>query len=337
MADTHGRETEAKYRAKWNDIRDGAGQMQLQQQQRIKTNLQYTTTADVGLKRHDGGYGRYGGFDDQGGELDPIDEYKSLHVPSPLKQSQHHASPMKNAAAHIGSQHGARTGEDQLLGSRQGQSQYQAQSNQTHQSQGHTQQVQVRQQQQLQTPTSWTCGDLIGQGAFGSVYLGMDDDTGHLMAVKQVSLAYAGTASAAKIAEHIKSLEAEVSLLQRLDHPNIVRYLGTERTSKALNIFLEYIPGGSIASLLAKFGPFKESVVKMFTKQILLGLEYLHRNGIMHRDIKGANILVDNTGMVKLADFGASKQIEDLVTIGTICLFVCFKRCAFSSDSFAID
>ena len=54
----------------------------------------------------------------------------------------------------------------------------------------------------------------------------------------------------------------------------------------------------------------------MYTKQILLGLEYLHQNGIMHRDIKGANILVDNTGLVKLADFGASKKIEDLVTIG---------------------
>ena len=52
---------------------------------------------------------------------------------------------------------------------------------------------------------------------------------------------------------------------------------GTEKTEEALNIFLEYVPGGSIASLLAKFGSFKESVVKLYTKQILLGLEYLHR------------------------------------------------------------
>ncbi len=54
----------------------------------------------------------------------------------------------------------------------------------------------------------------------------------------------------------------------------------------------------------------------MYTRQILLGLAYLHGNKIMHRDIKGANILVDNTGLVKLADFGASKQIENLVTMG---------------------
>lgn len=58
-------------------------------------------------------------------------------------------------------------------------------------------------------------------------------------------------------------------------------------------------------------------MVKVYCRQILLGLEYLHTNHIMHRDIKGANILVDNAGRIKLADFGASKQIEDLVTIGT--------------------
>lgn len=176
------------------------------------------------------------------------------------------------------------------------------------------------QRQKASRTWNWTRGELIGQGAFGSVYLGMDNETGQLMAVKQVSIgrqngAGGGTA-AAKFAEHLKSLEAEVLLLRDLHHPNIVCYLGTERSSEALNIFLEYVPGGSIASLVAKFGSFSESVVRLYTKQILLGLEYLHVNGIIHRDIKGANILVDNTGLVKLADFGASKKIEDLVTIG---------------------
>ena len=63
-------------------------------------------------------------------------------------------------------------------------------------------------------------------------------------------------------------------------------------------------------------GRFNEAIIKIYTRQILTGLEYLHSHGIMHRDIKGANILVDNTGLVKLADFGASKKIESLATIG---------------------
>lgn len=167
---------------------------------------------------------------------------------------------------------------------------------------------------------NWTKGELIGQGAFGSVYLGMNNDNGQLMAVKQVGLGKASVVGQGgqvngKIAEHIRSLEAEVMLLKDLNHPNIVCYLGTERTRDALNIFLEYVPGGSIASLVTKFGSFKESVIRVYAKQILMGLDYLHSNGIIHRDIKGANILVDNTGLVKLADFGASKKIENLFTI----------------------
>ena len=63
-------------------------------------------------------------------------------------------------------------------------------------------------------------------------------------------------------------------------------------------------------------GAFQESVVVRFTRQILVGLAYLHKEGIIHRDIKGGNILVDNIGRVKLADFGASKMVEDLVTLG---------------------
>ena len=63
-------------------------------------------------------------------------------------------------------------------------------------------------------------------------------------------------------------------------------------------------------------GPLKEKVVRLYTRQVVTGLEYLHGHHIMHRDIKGANILVDNAGKVKLADFGASKKIESLVTVG---------------------
>ncbi|CAO2201855.1 unnamed protein product [Urochloa humidicola] len=159
----------------------------------------------------------------------------------------------------------------------------------------------------------WRKGDLIGSGAFGQVYLGMDLDSGELLAVKQVLI---GSSNAAreKAQAHVMELEDEVRMLKNLSHPNIVRYIGTVREENTLNILLEFVPGGSIQSLLGRLGSFPEAVIKKYTKQLLHGLEYLHRNGIIHRDIKGANILVDNKGCIKLADFGASKQVEKLAT-----------------------
>ncbi|KAE8686726.1 Mitogen-activated protein kinase kinase kinase 2 [Hibiscus syriacus] len=156
----------------------------------------------------------------------------------------------------------------------------------------------------------WRKGELIGSGAFGRVYMGMNLDSGELLAVL-----IAANASKEKIQAQIRELEEEVKLLKNLSHPNIVRYLGTARENDSLNILLEFVPGGSISSLLGKFGSFPEPVIRMYTKQLLLGLEYLHKNRIVHRDIKGANILVDNKGCIKLADFGASKKVVELATI----------------------
>ncbi|KAG4913928.1 hypothetical protein JHK85_055316 [Glycine max] len=136
-------------------------------------------------------------------------------------------------------------------------------------------------------PIRWRKGELIGCGAFGQVYVGMNLDSGELLAVKQVLIA-ASNATKEKAQAHIKELEEEVKLLKDLSHPNIVRYLGTVREEDTLNILLEFVPGGSISSLLGKFGAFPEA---------------------------GANILVDNKGCIKLADFGASKQVVELATI----------------------
>eukprot|EP00210_Caulerpa_lentillifera_P000036 g35.t1 len=165
-------------------------------------------------------------------------------------------------------------------------------------------------------PLQWTKGELIGSGAFGKVYLGFNQDTGHLLAIKQVQMPDVEYCKE-QVTEHIKALELEVDVLRRFTHMNIVRYLGIEHKETALNIFLEYAAGGSVASLLSKFGAFKEPLIRSFTRQILKGLEYLHQQKIAHRDIKGGNILVDHQGVVKLADFGASKRIENLVTLNS--------------------
>ncbi|CAA7027564.1 unnamed protein product [Microthlaspi erraticum] len=166
----------------------------------------------------------------------------------------------------------------------------------------------------IKPPIRWRRGQLIGRGAFGTVYMGMNLDSGELFAVKQVLIG-SNCASKEKTQAHIQELEEEVKLLKNHSHPNIVRYLGTVREDETLNILLEFVPGGSLSSVLEQFGPLPEAVVGKFTKQLLLGLEYLHNHAIMHRDIKGANILVDNEGCIKLADFGASKQVAELATI----------------------
>ena len=78
---------------------------------------------------------------------------------------------------------------------------------------------------------------------------------------------------------------------------------------------MEYVPGGSLAALLKRFGTFNDKLVRVYTRQILRGLHYLHSHRIVHRDVKGGNILVDNSGICKLADFGASKRLDLLKNV----------------------
>ncbi|KAJ3040330.1 hypothetical protein HK097_002584, partial [Rhizophlyctis rosea] len=156
-------------------------------------------------------------------------------------------------------------------------------------------------------PFPYRLGPLIGQGAFGKVFLGLNIATGEFMAVKQVVLGAPGDAQKKKRED---ALRREIELLKELDDENVVRYLGSEITQTHFNVFLEYISGGSISSVLARCGKFNDHIVQCLTLQILWGLEYLHERSIIHRDIKGANILVDTDGCVKISDFGISKKNE---------------------------
>ncbi|GLT66207.1 hypothetical protein SLA2020_385870 [Shorea laevis] len=154
--------------------------------------------------------------------------------------------------------------------------------------------------------TQWQKGKLIGRGTFGSVYVASSRETGALCAMKEVEM----FPDDRKSAECIKQLEQEINVLSQLKHPNIVQYYGSEIVEDRFYIYLEYVHPGSINKYVQEHcGAMTESVVRNFTRHILSGLAYLHGTKTIHRDIKGANLLVDASGVVKLADFGMAKHL----------------------------
>ncbi|CAD6890165.1 unnamed protein product [Tilletia controversa] len=159
----------------------------------------------------------------------------------------------------------------------------------------------------------WIKGALIGAGSFGSVYLGMDQRTGLYMAVKQVELPTGKSDNEQRKMSMLEALEREIALLKTLEHPNIVQYLDSYADDSHLNIFLEYVPGGSVVAILRDWGTFQEPLVQAYITQTLLGLQFLHGRNIVHSDIKGANILVDTKGQIKISDFGISKKDTEVI------------------------
>ncbi|KAI5067191.1 hypothetical protein GOP47_0017719 [Adiantum capillus-veneris] len=149
-------------------------------------------------------------------------------------------------------------------------------------------------------------GDEIGKGAYGRVYKGLDLENGDFVAIKQVSLENI-------FPEDLASIMQEIDLLKNLNHKNIVKYLDSFKTKSHLHIILEYVENGSLASIIKpnKFGAFPESLVAVYISQVLEGLVYLHEQGVIHRDIKGANILTTKEGLVKLADFGVATKLTE--------------------------
>ncbi|KAK2905071.1 hypothetical protein Q8A67_006870 [Cirrhinus molitorella] len=153
---------------------------------------------------------------------------------------------------------------------------------------------------------SWTKGEVLGKGAYGTVYCGLTSQ-GQLIAVKQVAL----DASTSEMAEkEYERLEREVDLLKTLHHTNIVGFLGTALCENIVSIFMEYVPGGSILNILSRFGPLPEKVFVLYTRQILEGVAYLHANRVIHRDLKGNNIMLMPNGVVKLIDFGCARRLQ---------------------------
>jgi serine/threonine protein kinase len=110
-------------------------------------------------------------------------------------------------------------------------------------------------------------------------------------------------------ADPFSDIEKEANILAELNHENIVTFHGAVFDKGYLKIYMEYVDGGSIHSLIKSTGPLDAKVAANFTRQICHGLEYLHSHKIIHRDIKCANVLVDRHGKVKLTDFGCAKEV----------------------------
>lgn len=149
--------------------------------------------------------------------------------------------------------------------------------------------------------------EVIGRGAYGIVYKGIGRKEGRYVAVKRVDRSVLRT-------EEETQLQEEISLLRNLNDPYIVKYVEAvgDHASPHLDIVMEYVEGGSLftmlrhirKSLIDRDRVLGEDPASMFIRQVVLGLRYLHEQGVVHSDIKGANILVTKDRGVKLADFG---------------------------------
>ncbi|GFP79680.1 probable serine/threonine-protein kinase at1g09600 [Phtheirospermum japonicum] len=156
--------------------------------------------------------------------------------------------------------------------------------------------------------------DKIGQGTYSNVYRARDLDEGKIVALKKVRFDNLEP-------ESVRFMAREIHILRRLDHPNVIKLEGlvTSRMSCSLYLVFEYMEH-DLAGLASHPGlKFTEPQVKCYVQQLLLGLNHCHSHGVLHRDIKGSNLLIDNNGILKIADFGLASfydpnQIQPLTS-----------------------
>ncbi|KAJ8248280.1 hypothetical protein GJAV_G00240310 [Gymnothorax javanicus] len=148
----------------------------------------------------------------------------------------------------------------------------------------------------------WQRGNKIGEGQYGKVYTCINVDTGELMAMKEIRF---------QPNDHktIKETADELKIFEGIKHPNLVRYFGVEVHREEMYIFMEYCDEGTLEEV-SRLG-LQEHVIRLYCKQITTAINVLHEHGIVHRDIKGANIFLTSSGLIKLGDFGCSVKLKN--------------------------
>lgn len=190
------------------------------------------------------------------------------------------------------------------------------------------------------------CIENIGSGSFGSVSIGIDVNTGKTIVIKKIKINKRDlrkisipsetefenlnkTLLKTKKNKIIEKIEKEIKIMMSLNHDNIIKIIGYDEINddttasssssseiekgikgKIIRIYMEDVCGKPITKLSREINGFSLNIIKLYSKQILEGLKYLHSQNIVHYDIKGYNVLLSNTGLIKIIDFGEAEKYD---------------------------